>query len=167
VTVLETPRLALRQLTPADAEFIFALTNDPDWLRFIGDRGIRTMDDARDYIENGPTAMYAEHGFGLYAVELKETGAPIGICGLLRRAWLEDVDVGFAFLPEFRRAGYAREAASSTLAHARETLGLARVLAIVSPENRDSIRLLEKLGMRQERMTTPPGGGGEVAVYST
>lgn len=167
MTVLETPRLALRHLTPADAEFIFALTNDPDWLRFIGDRGIRTMDDARDYIENGPTAMYAEHGFGLYAVELKETGAPIGICGLLRRAWLEDVDVGFAFLPEFRRAGYAREAASNTLTHARETLGLSRVLAIVSPDNRDSIRLLEKLGMRHERMTTPPGGGDEVAVYST
>ena len=165
MNVLSTERLLLRHLTEEDADFIVALMNDPDWLRFIGDRGIRTAEDARGYIASGPADMYARLGFGLYAVELRDEGTPIGICGLIKRDWLEAVDLGFAFLPRFRGAGYAYEAAAATVEHARSPLGLDRLMAIVSPENADSVRLLGKLGMAFERMAQPPGAGGEVCVY--
>lgn len=163
--VLTTERLVLRHLRAEDADFILALVNDPDWLRYIGDRGIRTADDARGYIATGPVDMYARLGFGLYAVELRGEGTPIGICGLIRRDWLEEVDLGFAFLPRFRGAGYAFEAAAATVEHARSPLGLGRLMAIVSPDNADSIRLLGKLGMTFERRVQPPGASGEVCVY--
>lgn len=144
--VLETARLVLRRLSPDDAEFILELVNDPAWLRFIGDKGVRNLDDARGYIANGPADMYARLGFGLYRAELKADGRPVGICGLIRRDGLDAVDLGFAFLPQFRRQGLAREAAAATLRHARVTFGFSRILAITTPENVDSIRLLEKLG---------------------
>jgi ribosomal-protein-alanine N-acetyltransferase len=166
-SILESERLTLRELTAGDAPFILELTNDPDWLRYIGDRGIRSVDDARDYIANGPAAMYAAHGHGLYGVARKGSETLIGMCGLLRRAWLEETDIGFAFLPAHRGSGYAHEAAAATLDHARRILGLPRVLAIVSPENAASIRLLEKLGMRFERRATPPGDSKEVLVYAS
>jgi RimJ/RimL family protein N-acetyltransferase len=165
LNVLSTERLVLRWLAAEDADFILELMNDPDWLRFIGDRGIRTADDARGYIAAGPASMYARLGFGLYAVELREGGTPIGICGLVERDWLEAVDLGFAFLPRFRGVGYAREAAAATLDYARTTLGLDRVLAIVSPENEDSVRLLEKLGFTFQRMARPPAAADEVCIY--
>ena len=167
MTVLETERLSLRHLAEDDAAFILELVNDPDWLRYIGDRGVRSLDDARAYVLNGPVASYARHGFGLYLVELRDGRAPVGMCGLLRRDWLADVDVGFAFLPRFRGLGLAHEAARAILDFGTEALGLPRIAAIVSPENRGSIRLLEKLGMRFERMALPPGGEQEVCVYST
>src|SRR5690606_38235364 len=100
--VLETQRLVLRRLSAADAPFVLELLNDPAWLEHIGDRGVRTLDDARAYLAAGPVAMYAEHGFGLYLVEVREDGAPAGICGLVRRDFLDDVDLGFAFLPRYR-----------------------------------------------------------------
>lgn len=156
--VVETDRLVLRRLTAGDAAFIRDLVNDPDWLRYIGDRNVRTLADARAYLRDGPIAMYARFGFGLYLVELREGRVPIGVCGLLRRDVLEDVDLGFALLPSFRARGYAFEAAAATLAYARETLALSRVVAIVSPENRPSIRLLEKLGLWFERMIRLPDG---------
>ena len=163
--VLSTERLVLRWLAAEDADFIVELTNDPDWLRFIGDRGIRTADDARGYIATGPASMYARLGFGLYAVELGEGGMPIVICGLVERDWLEAVDLGFAFLPRFRGVGYAREAATATVEYARTTLGLDRVLAIVSPENEDSVRLLGKLGFTFQRMARPPAAADEVCIF--
>ena len=165
--VLETDRLSLRHLAEDDAGFVLELTNDPDWLRFIGDRGVRTLDDARAYVRDGPAASYARHGFGLYLVELKDGRAPAGICGLLRRDWLDDVDLGFAFLPRFRGMGLAHEAARGTLEYGRGVLGLRRIAAIVSPENAGSIRLLEKLGMRFERMALPPDAAQEVCVYAS
>jgi RimJ/RimL family protein N-acetyltransferase len=164
--VLETERLALRRLVPEDADFILELMNDPDWLRYIGDRGIRTVEDARSYIVTGPVAMYSRLGFGLYAVELRDDPEPIGICGLIKREWLEEVDLGFAFLPAFRGAGYAHEAAAATLDYARTTLGLERIAAIVSPENEDSVRLLAKLGLAFERMARPAPEAPEVCVFS-
>lgn len=166
VRVLETERLILRHLEAADAPFILELVNDPGWLRYIGDRGIRTEDAARDYITDGPRAMYAQLGFGLYAVESRASGATIGLCGLIKRDWLEDVDIGFAFLPAYRGLGYAHEAAAATLAHARAELGLTRIVAIVSPDNAGSVRLLERLGLRSERMVTPPGAGTPVCLYA-
>lgn len=167
MSVLETERLSLRRLAEDDAAFILELVNDPDWLRFIGDRGVRTPDDARAYVLNGPAASYARHGFGLYLVELRDGSTPVGMCGLLKRDWLDDVDVGFAFLPRFRGMGLAHEAARATLDFATGVLGLPRIAAIVSPENAGSIRLLEKLGMRFERMAVPPGAEREVCVYAT
>jgi len=165
VRVLETERLVLRWLTADDADFLVELMNDPDWLRFIGDRGIRTADDARRYVETGPARTIAERGFGMYAVELQETGEPIGICGLVDRDWLEEADLGFAFLPRFRGRGYAHEAAAATLEQATTTLGLNAVLAIVSPENQVSIRLLTKLGFVFVRMAAPAAGAREVCIY--
>jgi [ribosomal protein S5]-alanine N-acetyltransferase len=147
MNVLETERLILRWLSAEDAAFILELVNDPAWLRFIGDRGVRTLEDARNYILNGPVAMYRREGFGLYLVELKQSATPIGICGLIKRAALEDVDIGFAFLPAFYGQGYAYESASAIMNFAQNTVGLNRVVAITAPDNRRSIALLTKLGL--------------------
>lgn len=143
----DTKRLHLRRLAEDDAAFILALVNDPAWLRHIGDRNVHSLDDAIGYIRNGPGASYARHGFGLWCVTDKDDGTPIGLCGLLQRDALTDPDIGFAYLPAYRGQGFAAEAAKATLAFARDDLGLARVLAIVHPDNPDSIRLLERLGM--------------------
>lgn len=153
---LETERLELRELAAPDAAFILELVNDPDWLRNIGDRGVRSLDDARAYIANGPAASYARFGFGLWRVRVKDTPEAIGICGLLKRDTLDDVDIGFAFLPAARGKGYALEAAKATLDCARDRVGLTRVVGIVSPHNAASITLLERLGMRFERTLTTP-----------
>ena len=166
--VLATERLVLRRLSPDDAAFILELVNDPDWLRYIGDRKVRTLDDAREYIRKGPVDSYARLGFGLYAMVPKGGGPPIGMCGLLRRDFLEDVDIGFALLPDYRRKGYGREAASATLAYAREVLGLGRIVAITSRHNERSGRLLEDVGLRFERMIRVPGPPPEeVRLYGS
>ena len=149
-TELLTERLRLRRLVADDAPFILELLNDPGWLRYIGDKGVRTLDDARSYIENGPGAMYARHGFGLYHVSLRDGAAAIGLCGLLKRDALEHVDIGFAFLPAFRGQGLAFEAASATLEHARRDFGLRRIVAIASPDNAASAALLTRIGLRRE-----------------
>jgi ribosomal-protein-alanine N-acetyltransferase len=152
VNVLSTLRLSLRQLTEEDAEFILELLNDPAFVRFIGDKGVRNLDDARGYILTGPIASYEQHGFGLWLVELKGVNTPVGICGLLKRESLPDVDIGFAFLPEYRARGYASESAAAVLEYGRTNLGLTRIVAIVDPDNAGSLRLLEKIGMSFDRM---------------
>jgi ribosomal-protein-alanine N-acetyltransferase len=152
--VFESPRLRLRPLEDEDAPFILELLNDPAWLRYIGDRGVRTLGDARRYIAQGPRTMYARHGFGLYLVERKDDGASLGLCGLIRRDTLPDVDIGFALAEQFRGQGYAFEAAAATLRYAREVLKLKRVVAIALPENHASTRVLERLGLRFERTIT-------------
>ena len=149
---LTTDRLALRELGPQDAAFILELLNDADFLRHIGDRGVRTVEQARLYIVEGPMASYRDHGFGLWCVELRESSSSIGICGLLRREYLDAPDIGYAFLPAWRGRGHALEACQAVMAHAHGRLGLQRVLAIVASENDASIRLLGKLGLRFERM---------------
>jgi len=167
MTVVETERLALRRLEVGDAEFILGLLNDPSFLRFIGDKGVRTLEDARRYISEGPIASYERFGFGLYLTELRDDGASIGICGLLKRDSLEDVDVGFAFLPPFWSKGYAFEAASAVMAYGRSVLGLRRIVAITSPDNEASIRLLEKLGMRFESMVRLSEDSSEVRLFAS
>jgi RimJ/RimL family protein N-acetyltransferase len=167
MNVLETDRLILRWISPDDAPFILELLNDPDWIRFIGDRGVRTVEAAREYIEKGPAVSYARNGFGLWLTQLRESGVPIGICGLIKRDTLEDVDVGFAFLPAFRGQGYALEAATATMSYGRGALGLARIVAITDPENQTSIRLLEKLSLRFERMIRWPDDDTELCLYGT
>ena len=166
--VLETDRLILRRLSADDAEFVFELVNDPAWLRFIGDRGVRNLDDAREYIRKGPVESYSRLGFGLYAVVRREGGSPIGICGLVRRDFLADVDIGFALLPAFRGKGYAREAARATLTYAREVVGLGRIVAITSRDNDASGRLLEDIGLRFERMIRiSPESPEDVKLYGS
>jgi len=148
---LETSRLQIRWLDFDDAEFIFQLVNDPDWIRFIGDKGVSNLDDARNYIKTGPMEMYRKHGFGLNRVALKENDKAIGICGILQRETLSEVDLGFAFLSEFRRQGYAFEASEAVLEHGLTILGLQRIAAILSPLNMISANLLGKLGFSFER----------------
>jgi RimJ/RimL family protein N-acetyltransferase len=147
VTILRTERLRLRELTLEDAEFIRELVNDADWLRFIGDKGVSTLDDARRYLRDGPLASYARNGFGLWCVELIATDETLGICGLLRRDTLPDVDVGFAFLARHRGRGYAREAARAALDCGFRLHQLPSIVAITSPDNFASQRVLESLGM--------------------
>jgi len=167
VPVLETARLSLRRLSLDDAEFILGLLNEPSFLRHIGDKGVRTKVDACQYISTGPRASYERFGFGLLLVELKAGKEPIGICGLLKRDWLDHADLGFAFLPRFWSKGYAFESASGVLAYARGTLGLKRILAITSQDNAASIGLLEKLGFRLERMARPSEAESEVKVFAS
>ena len=164
--VIETPRLALHRLTTDDADFILELLNEPSFLRYIGDKGVRTREDACRYILAGPMASYDRFGFGLYRVQRKDSGEPIGICGLLKRESLEDVDVGFALLPRFRASGFAFESASAVLAHGRQTWGLKRILAITSPDNDASVRLLAKLGFRFERMARLSDSTPEIKVFA-
>lgn len=164
---IQTPRLSLRQLRADedDAAFILQLLNEPSFLRFIGDRGVRTLEDARRYITDGPLTSYARNGFGLYRVALRDTDVPIGMCGLLQRPTLADPDIGFAFFPAYWSQGYGFEAASAVLEAAREQYGVGRVVAIVSPENAASIRLLEKLGLRFERLMRLTPASDEVKFF--
>jgi RimJ/RimL family protein N-acetyltransferase len=159
--VCETPRLAIRTLSGADAGFILRLVNDPDWLRYIGDRNVHDERDARRYIAEGPVAMRKRHGFALDVVERKEDGAAMGLCGLIKRDTLDDVDLGFAFLPPYRGLGYAREACVAVLARAAREFAFLRVAAITSPDNAPSIRLLGSLGFAfVRRMKLTPDDAG-------
>ena len=143
------------------------LLNDPAFIANIGDRGVRNVDDATRFIQERMIPSYARYGYGLYLVELRATGAAIGICGLVRRDYLDDPDIGFAFLPSFRGDGYAHESATAVRAHAFEALRLPRLLAITSSHNTRSMHLLEKIGLRFERMITPPGEATEIRVYTS
>lgn len=163
--VARTPRLLLRRFTLDDAPFAFELVNDPAWIANIGNRNVRNLEDARAYVGRN-VDMYERHGFGMYVAELSATGEAIGTCGLVKREGLDGPDIGFAFLERFRNRGYALEAATAVLSHARAPLGFERVAAIVSPGNLPSIRLLEKLGLRFERPIRLPGDGEEIALYS-
>lgn len=164
MNILETERLILCKLTVDDAAFIHEILNEPSFLQHIGDKGVRTLDDTRDYILNGPIDSYEQFGFGLYLTKLKN-GAPIGICGLLKRDSLEDVDIGFAFLPKFWSKGYAFEAATAIMDYGLNDLGLNRIVAVTSPENHKSIILLEKLGLRFEKMVRLNDDGPEDKLF--
>lgn len=166
MNVIETNRLALRRLEIADAGFILELLNQPSFLQFIGDRGVRTLDDACAYILKGPVASYERFGFGLYAVLLKESGSPIGICGLVKRETLEDADVGFALLPQFWSKGYAFESAFAVMAYGRNELGLNRIVGVTSSDNIASIHVLEKLGLKFEKMVKLSEAGPELKLFS-
>lgn len=165
MNILETDRLILCKLTLDDAPFILELLNDPAFLRFIGDRGVRTLDDARNYIANGPMDSYEKHGFGLYLTKLKDSDTPIGICGLLKRDFLEDADIGFAFLPEFTGKGYGFESAAAVMEYGKTVLGLKRIVAITAPDNVASIKLLEKLGLRFEKTARFSKDGSESKLF--
>jgi len=164
--VIETERLILRRFSNEDAEFVLRLLNEPSFLSNIGDKGVRTLEDAQTYITTGPVASYERFGFGTYLVALKESGASIGLCGLIKREQLSDVDVGFAFLPAFWSKGYAYEAASAVVAYGKDMLGIGRIVAITSPDNTGSIRVLEKLGLRFVRMMRLSEDGAELKLFA-
>lgn len=163
---LRLARLRLRELTADDAPFMVTLLNDPGFIEHIGDRGVRTVADAVSYIDRGPRASYSQHGFGLWLVELRDAPTPIGICGILKRDTLPDPDIGFAFMPAYRSHGYAFEAASGVCGVARDRLRLPRLLAIVSPANQRSIRLLERLGFAFDQMLLMDGETKALKLFS-
>jgi len=157
MNILETPRLRVRELSPGDAAFILELLNEPAFIRNIADRGVRTEEDAVRYLLEGPMASYKRFGFGLFAVELKDSEVPIGMCGLLKRDVLDHPDIGFAFLQRHWRMGYAEESATAVLAYGLNTLKLERVLAITALDNHGSMHVLEKIGLRFDRIVSLPG----------
>lgn len=164
--VLETERLVLRHFTPDDAAFILELLNEPGWKQYIGDRGVDSLETARGYIARAAIASYDQHGFGLWAVELKEDRTPVGMCGLIKRDTLDDVDIGFALLSRFEGSGYAQEAAKATLAHARDELGFHRVVAITTLDNDRSGRLLVRAGMKYEGTISLSTDEEELRLYA-
>ena len=162
---LETERLTFREVTLEDDSFVYELLNEPAYLQYIGDKGVRTLADARKYISVGPQASYARHGFGIWRMALKESDIPVGMCGLLKRDGMEHADLGYAILGRYQGRGYAREAAVATLAYARNVLKLGTLQAVTAPENPASIGLLEKLGFKFNRMITLPGFAGESRLF--
>ena len=166
MNTLETERLSLQHLNAGDAEFLIELLNDPSFIRNIGDRGVRTVQDAQAYVQNGPVASYAKNGFGLDLVILKDTGEPIGICGLIKRPTLDDVDIGYAYLPRYWSKGYAVEAASAVKQYAQDVIGLKRLVAIVDPLNLGSIRMLEKIGFTFEKMVKLSADDIELKLFA-
>jgi len=166
VKVLETERLVLRHLSTDDSEFILALLNEPSFLHYIGDKGVRTLEDARQYIVSGPVSSYEQYGFGLFLVELKDSHTPIGMCGLIKRQELEDVDIGYAYLPAFWSKGYAVEAGAAVMKYGREVLGLKRIVAITSLDNGSSGRVLEKIGLKFEKQIRLPGHDAESRLFT-
>ncbi len=165
-TILETQRLRLRELSTSDAEFILALLNEPSFIKNIGDRGVRSLEDAKHYILKGPIVSYTKNGFGLYLVELKVSHTPIGICGLVNRPSLNDVDIGYAFMPQFWSKGYAVESAFAVMTYGKETLRLDRIVGITASDNAGSIKVLEKIGLSFERMIRLADDDEEIMLFS-
>jgi ribosomal-protein-alanine N-acetyltransferase len=163
--VIRSERLELRELELQDDEFILDLLNEAPFVRFIGDKGVRNLPDAREYILQGPMDSYRRFGFGLYLATLSASRLPIGICGLVKRDTLPDVDVGFALLTRYWSRGYAAESAAAVLAYGTEQLQLPRIVAITAPDNHASIAVLEKIGLRFERMVRLTDNGEELKMF--
>lgn len=163
--ILETERLTLREIVETDDAFVLDLLNQPSFIKYIGDRNVRNLEQSREFIETRYRKSYADNGFGLYAVVLKETGETIGMCGLVKRDGLPDADIGFAFLPQFEKKGYAFESAEAVMKHGREILKLGRVLAITSQNNESSMKLLKKLGFKFDKLITLPNDTEEINMF--
>jgi RimJ/RimL family protein N-acetyltransferase len=164
--ILKTERLSLRKFTIDDTEFIIELVNSPGWIEFIGDRNIKTVEQAKNYLENGPIKSYELNGFGLSLVELKNKKTPIGMCGIIKRDNLENPDIGFAFLPDFIGKGYGFEIANATMSYAKEKLNLSIIYAITVSNNKPSINLLEKIGMNFIKPFCLPNDDEELMLFS-
>jgi RimJ/RimL family protein N-acetyltransferase len=165
MNVLETQRLVLRRLTTDDADFILELMNEPSFIRFVADRGLRTTADAAQFLRERLLPSYEQFGFGFYRVALKESGEPVGICGLVKRETLEHADVGFSILQRFCGQGFAYEAAAAVMDYGRTQLGLATIIGVTAPDNQISRRLLEKLGLRYQRTIHLPGYGPKSLLF--
>ncbi len=165
MTVLETDRLLLTRLSYDHCEFVFELVNEPSFKRFIGDKEVHSLEDARRYLADGPIGLYERFGYGMFLVTVKDSASHAGICGLLQREGFDDPDLGFAFLKRFMRQGYAIESARAVLQHATEDLGLTRVIAMADPENEPSVHLLRKLGFSYERKVRMPEDDHDINLY--
>jgi RimJ/RimL family protein N-acetyltransferase len=163
--ILATERLILKEFSAVDAEFILLLLNTPAWLQFIGDKNVHNIQEAEDYLTNGPIASYKENGFGLWLVSLKESGEPIGMCGLIKRDYLDFVDIGFALMPEYEGLGYGFEMAEATMSYSRDVLKIDKVIAITDENNEASIKLLNKIGLQFEKIIEAPQAD-VVCLYS-
>jgi len=163
--ILDTARLTLRLMNEDDAPFMLALMNQPDWHRYIGDRGLRTDEAMREFIRTGPMASQQKMGFSFYVAERREDGIPVGIAGLVKRPQLDDIDIGYGFLETWRGRGYAWEATAAVLHDARTRLGITRIAAITSPDNVRSIRIVERLGLRPAGMIAMKGGEPDTNLY--
>ena len=159
-----TKNLKLRPFSVDDAAFIVELLNSPGWMKFIGDRGVKTLEDARNYLVNGPIKSYSVNHFGLSMVEL-HNGIAIGMCGLIKRDGLSDIDLGFAMLPAYTGNGYTTEIAKATIDYAFSQLKLRRLVAITDPANTASIRVLEKSGMTVRDRVVLPGDTKELLLF--
>jgi RimJ/RimL family protein N-acetyltransferase len=170
MTPILTPRLSLRLMELRDSAFILDLLNQESFIRQIGDKGVRNLADAADYIRKGPMLSYQRHGYGLFLTALRaappQGEMPIGICGLLQRDWLAHPDIGFAFLPQYAGKGYATESALAVMAHGRRVHGLDRIVGITAVDNHASIAVLQKIGLRYEGMTTSPDSGKSVKLFA-
>lgn len=163
--MLETERLKLSKLSYDDCEFILDLVNEPSFKRYIGDRGVRTLDDAREYLRKGPIGSYESNGFGLYLVSLRDDETPLGICGLVKREEFDYPDLGFAFLEQHWANGYAYESSVAAIEHAGKELGFTHIIAMADGDNESSLRLLEKLGFHFDQMVRMPGESEDICGY--
>jgi RimJ/RimL family protein N-acetyltransferase len=164
LTPIETERLIIAELDESDIAFIRELLNDKDWLRYIGDKNVHSDEDALRYLRNGPFTMYAKHGLGLWRVSLKDSGAPIGMCGLIKRDGLDDLDLGFAFLPSWRSQGHAAEASRAVLDWGRGR-GVKVVVAITTFDNAASGALLTRLGFARDGEVKLPNSDEALFKY--
>lgn len=166
-TVLETERLHLRRLEMRDAQTIFQLLNEPGWIRYIGDKGVRSVKDAQAYLRDGPLRSYRMNGFGLYLVEKRESAIPVGVCGLIKRDSLPDVDIGYAIFQAHWGQGYATESATAVLHYGRQKLGIERIVAIVSQDNQASIGVLQKIGLHFEKIIRLQDEDEDIKLFAT
>ena len=163
---IQTERIELRLITEADAAIVLAVMNDPDFIRYVSDRGLRTEEDAAWYIREKILPGIERDGFGMCVVQLRDSAVPIGTCGIFKREPADEPELGFAFVPEFRGRGFALEAAKALMAYGRDTLKFSKIIAATNPNNNSSIKLLEKLGMRFERMIFDIPSNSEMKVFS-
>jgi len=166
MNVMSTDRLLINRITLDDADFILKLMNDKDWIKNIGDRGIRTIEEAKEYIHTRFLKTYNEAGFGFYSLILKDTQQIIGIAGLVDREGIDDIDIGYGMLPEFRGKGYAFEATKAVFEYGYKDLKLDKIVAIVNPDNPGSIKLLSKLGLKFEKMIRLPDEEIDIMLFS-
>lgn len=163
--ILETERLTLSEVTENDAEFMLDLLNQPSFIKYIGDRNVRTIDEAQNFIETRYNKSYKDNGYGLYLVKLKDEDTKIGVCGFVKRDNFQYADVGFAFLPQFEKKGYAFESALAIMKYGQEVLEFREVLAITTQDNESSGKLLAKLGFKFEEIIEMPNGE-ELKLFS-
>jgi len=165
--IAETNRLIIKKFKKADASFFLELANSPNWIKYIGDRDLKTEKDAKKYLKNGTIKSYDTFGFGFYKLELKtENNKPIGTCGLVKREELDDVDIGFAMLPEYEGMGFGYESSVEILKIAKQKYNLKRIAAITLPTNKSSIHLLEKLGLTLEKKVKPFEDDKELLLFA-
>ncbi|MGI9552062.1 MAG: GNAT family N-acetyltransferase [Aurantibacter sp.] len=164
--ITETKRLRIDRATPTDASFFLRLMNNPNWIRYIGDRGVVSEEHALEHIKSNLIKSYEEHGYGLYKMSLKSSDLPIGICGFVKRDYLDHADIGFAVLPEYEGKGFVFEAAQAVMAYGKNALKLNPILAITSRDNIRSKKLLLKIGLKEKSTVTPPNDNEELLLFS-